>query len=249
METWVIDKIARINQEFYQIFAESFSATRSRIQPGVAKLLNQTPDDRVWLDIGCGNSTLAQAWIEQGRKGIYTGCDLSPALIDEARRKIGFLPVPEGISIEFNQTDLNQENWHENYSNRQWDVISLFAVLHHIPSITNRQSICRSIRRLLPAGNPLYLSVWQLQNSTRLLPRIKPWKIVGIKTQEVEEGDVLMDWRATGEKGSKPEALRYVHLFNEAELNSLALSANFQIEESFYSDGKEGNLALYQVWK
>jgi len=249
METWVIDKITFINQEFYQKFAESFAATRNRIQPGVTRLLHQTPDDRIWLDIGCGNSTLVQAWIEENRKGSYTGCDLSPALIDEARRRIGFLPVPEGLSIEFKQADLNQENWSQDFSHRQWDVISLFAVLHHIPSSINRQKICRSLRQLLPAGNPLYLSVWQLQNSARLLPRIKPWHLVGIKAQDVEEGDVLMDWRAGARIGDKPEALRYVHIFSEDELTTLAHSASFHVEETFYSDGKEGNLALYQIWK
>jgi hypothetical protein len=95
----------------------------------------------------------------------------------------------------------------------------------------------------------LYLSVWQLQNSLRLLPRVKPWEIVGIPHREVEQGDVLMDWRAGLEEKSMEPALRYVHIFSETEMQELAAEAGFTIAETFYSDGREGNLALYQVWR
>jgi len=39
-----------------------------------------------------------------------------------------------------------------------------------------------------------------------------------------------------------------VHTFNEAGLTHLAEAAGFTVQESFYSDGKSGDLALYQVW-
>jgi hypothetical protein len=104
------------------------------------------------------------------------------------------------------------------------------------------------IRKILPSGKSLYLSVWQLQNSQRLLPRIKPWKMVGLSHSNVEQGDVLMDWRAGVDEEQKSEALRYVHVFTESELEKLAGETGYQVVRSFYSDGKEGNLALYQEW-
>ncbi len=58
----------------------------------------------------------------------------------------------------------------------------------------------------------------------------------------MDENDYLLDWRSGG------RGLRYVHHFNETELSKLAESSGFEIVETFYSDGKEGNLAVYQTW-
>jgi hypothetical protein len=43
--------------------------------------------------------------------------------------------------------------------------------------------------------------------------------------------------------------LRYVHLFSEAELVELTQQTGFSIISQFYSDGRNGNLALYQEWE
>jgi hypothetical protein len=61
--------------------------------------------------------------------------------------------------------------------------------------------------------------------------------------EEVDEGDYLLDWRSGG------AGLRYVHHFSEGELAALAESSGFEIVDTFYSDGKEGNLSIYQVWR
>ncbi len=249
MEEWVIEKINRINQEFYQQFAHSFSATRGQIQPGVARLLKSTPGKLNWLDIGCGNGTLACAWVQQGRKGFYLGCDFSRELLDEAAAHIKGLSLPDGLNLDFKQVDITGVDWLGAIPCLAWDVVSMFAVLHHVPAHEQRRVLMDRIRKIIPTGKPLYLSVWQLQNSPRLLPRVKPWKMAGIPHQEVEQGDVLMDWRAGLEEKGPSEGLRYVHIFDESELHLLAGKAGFQVAESFYSDGKEGNLALYQVWK
>lgn len=249
MDDWVIEKIQQINREFYQKFAISFSATRGQVQPGVARLLKDAPDAVNWLDIGCGNGTLAGAWVEQGRAGCYCGCDFSRPLLDEAAARLAGLAIPQGMEVDFRLVDLSSPDWPTDLPVKNWDVVSMFAVLHHLPSQQKRQLLVERIREIIPSGNPFYLSVWQLQNSPRLLPRVKPWEMVGIPHREVEEGDVLMDWRAGLEEKDASEALRYVHVFNETELQSLARSVGFRVADSFYSDGKEGNLALYQIWR
>jgi SAM-dependent methyltransferase len=248
MKDWVIEKIALINQEFYQTFANSFSSTRYRVQPGVARLLNQNAGSLDWLDIGCGNGTLAFACLEMSRTGCYLGCDFSRELLEDARKILTNYTVPAELRLEFRQVDLNSSAWLGELPQKHWLQISLFAVLHHIPAQDKRQQLCRSLRGLLEPGGQVFISVWQLQNSARLLPRIKPWEMVGIPHHEVEEGDVLMDWRAGRQDGENGEALRYVHIFSEKELSDLANQAGFQVKDSFYSDGHEGNLGLYQIW-
>jgi tRNA (uracil-5-)-methyltransferase TRM9 len=57
-----------------------------------------------------------------------------------------------------------------------------------------------------------------------------------------------MDWRAEINGGTTAGGLRYVHIFSESELSDLAATSGFDVSEKFYSDGKEGNLGLYQTW-
>jgi len=76
-----------------------------------------------------------------------------------------------------------------------------------------------------------------------LKTRIQPWEKIGLIVDQVDSGDYLLDWRRGG------YGLRYVHHFSEDELNTLAQESNFIITKSFYSDGQEGNLGLYQVWE
>ncbi len=44
-------------------------------------------------------------------------------------------------------------------------------------------------------------------------------------------------------------SLRYVHHFDESELAELAKASGFEIIETFYSDGENKRLSLYQIWK
>ena len=40
METQVRDQLINLNRTFYQTFAQQFSATRQRLQPGVLRVLD-----------------------------------------------------------------------------------------------------------------------------------------------------------------------------------------------------------------
>ena len=97
---------------------------------------------------------------------------------------------------------------------------------------------------LLTPESRVAISVWQWQNSPRLHKHVIPWAEVGLTDSDVDEGDVLLDWRAADQVG-----VRYVHTFSVNDLTTLAESAGFKVLESFYSDGKPGNLALYQIWQ
>jgi hypothetical protein len=115
-------------------------------------------------------------------------------------------------------------------------------VLHHIPGEKLRLDILKTIHNLLAEGGRFIHSNWQFLNSPRLRQRVRKWSEVGLSESDVDEDDYLLDWRSGG------TGLRYVHHFSEAELAELAESSGFEIVETFYSDGKEGNLGIYQVW-
>ena len=245
MEAEILAQLNGINQEFYQNFADSFSLTRARIQPGVRQILQKLPVEGDVLDIGCGNGNLAVAWSQEGFSGSFTGVDFSPGLIADARKNAS--PQKAEQKIGFHLADLGHDGWISVLPDQTWKTIFCFAMLHHIPAASRRRRLCQQIRSLLLPKTSLWLSVWQPLNSIRLKKRIVGWEVVGLHPAQVEDGDVLMDWRAHQHADENP-AYRFVHIFSEKELSGLAKSAGFQVKNSFYSDGKEGNLALYQHW-
>ncbi|NUM45918.1 MAG: class I SAM-dependent methyltransferase, partial [Anaerolineales bacterium] len=95
-----------------------------------------------------------------------------------------------------------------------------------------------------PTPPPLFiLSNWQFLNSPRWVARIQPWERVGLTSEDVAPNDYILDWRRGG------EGLRYVHHFSVPELSALAGTTDFEVLETFESDGAEGNLGLYQIWR
>ncbi len=231
-------RLLALNRQFYQTFAEQFSATRQRIQPGVRRLMERVPAEASMLDVGCGNGELARYLSRKGYRGFYFGLDFSAALLDEARQR--HIPPPEAL---FRQQDLTTPGWEKVLEGRSFGYAFAFAALHHLPGFATRLKVVRGIHEHLAEGGFFFHSHWYFLNSPRWRARIQPWELAGLSPREVEAGDYLLDWRRGG------LGLRYVHVPTEEELRRLAAEGGFVIRDSFYSDGKEGNLALYHIWQ
>jgi tRNA (uracil-5-)-methyltransferase TRM9 len=239
MDSGTAVRLIALNRDFYTQFGDSFSATRHRIQPGVRRVLEMLKGDESILDLGCGNGELARELAKHGHHGSYLGVDFSLPLLRDAEAQ------PEGFSATFKQVDLTQLSAFSDQLSLMdgWLLITAFAVLHHIPSVELRLDILKTIHKLLKPDGLFIHSNWQFLNSEKLKARIQPWEAAAVSGSEVDTGDYLLDWRSGG------TGLRYVHHFNEGELQVLAEAAGFQIEKTFYSDGESGNLSIYQVWK
>ena len=237
-------RLLAINREFYNRFGSSFSSTRQRLQPGVKKILELVHEDDSVLDLGCGNGHFLRELHERGHKATLLGVDFSLPLLREAERTPG---------VEFREVDLTQlsvvsEQWsvESRKSHREasrWKIVTMFAALHHIPSQEIRLNILRTVKKLLKPGGKFCLSNWQFLNSEKLKARVQPWSRAGLSDEDVDEGDYLLDWRSGG------VGLRYAHQFSEEELIGLAGQAQMRVEASFLSDGENGRLGLYQVWR
>lgn len=238
MDSAVAARLLELNREFYTRFGDSFSATRRRLQPGVRRILENLKGDEDILDLGCGNGELARELAKRGHRGSYLGVDFSLPLLREAESHA------EGFSARFMKADLTRLSAISDQLSvaGQWSVITAFAVLHHIPSFDLRLEVLKTVHSLLkPAGKFIH-SNWQFLSSEKLKARIQPWEAVSIPLSEVEAGDYLLDWRSGG------RGLRYVHHFSEEELSALAQESGFVVAETFYSDGENRRLSLYQVW-
>ena len=151
--------------------------------------------------------------------------------------------------VHFLQGDLCKPAWLKSLPRSQYQGILCFAVLHHIPGADLRLRLLQQVRSLLPEGGWFVHSVWQFQNSPRLVERVLPWERAGLSADDLEPGDTLLDWRAAQPGAPSQTGLRYVHRFSRAELDELAEKAGFTVQESFESDGKGGRLGLYQIWR
>jgi SAM-dependent methyltransferase len=239
MDPAIAARLIELNREFYTRFGDSFSATRQRIQPGVRRVLDLLKGDERVLDLGCGNGELARELARRGQRGSYLGLDFSLPLLREAESQL------MGFSAQFMAIDLTRLSVNSIQSSvtNHWSLITAFAVLHHIPSRELRLNILQAVHQLLQPAGLFIHSNWQFLNSEKLKARIQSWEVATVSGSEVDAGDYLLDWRSGG------KGLRYVHHFNEGELNELAKVTGFRVIDTFYSDGETGNLGLYQVWK
>ena len=249
MKKEVEQQLLTINDRFYQRFGAAFAETRRRLQPGVERIIDRRLVDGRWLDIGCGSGVLGQRLVQKGLRGSYLGLDFSRALLEEAQKGAAKLTAADGFSLVYRFANLLEESWQSDLQTGFFDGVLSFAVLHHLPGRDNRQRILKQVYDLIKPGGFFIHSEWQFQNSPKLMSRVQPWAKVGLSDEDLEPGDVLLDWRHVT-AGQPPETgLRYVHLFDGVELAGLANSTGFTIIEEFVSDGANGNLALYQVWQ
>ena len=239
MNSATAERLIALNRQFYSDHGHDFSETRARLQTGVLRLLDTLDECEAILDLGCGNGELARTLSRRGHHGFYVGLDFSLPLLKEADRETFAFPVK---LIEADVTGLPLIS-DEILASDEWSLVTAFAVLHHIPSLDLRLNILSKVYDLLKKDGLFIHSNWQFLNSPRLKGRIQPWESIGLGPQDVDPNDYLLDWK----RGST--GLRYVHHFDEQELAGFAQAAGFEIVQTFYSDGENKKLGLYQIWK
>jgi SAM-dependent methyltransferase len=195
----------------------------------------------VVLDLGCGNGNLAELLKSEGFCGNYIGVDENAFFLEQAAAAT---KSATSGSYTFRQSSLSTFDWMDVVE--QADAICSFATLHHLPGADLHVQFFSSVSSKLRPKGRFFLSCWQVLGNQRLEKRLVLWKPIGIMDEDLGENDLLMDWRADP---GKPAKLRYVHHFSPSELRALGESQGLILQDEFFSDGKEGNLGLYQVWQ
>ena len=191
MQPDTIKQLTKLTDQFYQHYADSFSATRNSAWQGWQQLLpffQSTPSPNV-LDIGCGNGRFAQFLTEHVSHFSYTGLDKAESLIHTAQQKItsdychflhydsfGNTPAP-ALNITYSH-------------------LVLFGVLHHLPGKTKRLQYINQLLPLLKPGGYLIISFWQpLQELDRFGKKQLNPTHFGVDPTQLEPGDVLFGWQ------------------------------------------------------
>ena len=244
MQEEIADRLIGINREFYQSFAAVFSETRGRLQPGVRQILEGLSLKETILDLGCGNGELAADLDRRHFTGTYVGVDFSEELLGFAREKVGTQHF-HFIEADLTKTGVGPGflDLHQDLKANAVNRVFAFAVLHHIPTTTRRVGLLKQVHQLLSLNGRLEVSNWNFMSSDRIASRVVSWGEIGLRPEDVDHGDYLIDWRREG------YGLRYVHLYSEMELTELASRGGFSVRRTFYSDGEGGKLGLYQTWE
>ena len=227
------DRLLELNRQFYNAFAEAFSDSRGRSEPGFERIVAQIePGERV-LDLGCGQGRLAQLLPPSCA---YVGVDSAAEMLQIAAERT----QSTGTPATFVESDLVEGNW-PTLVGDPFDWIILRAVLHHIPGYHNRRDVVAQARQLLAPTGHIVIANWQFLRIERLRRRLVPWSEQDISADDVEDGDYLLDWHRQG------RGTRYAHLLDEPETLHLASDTGLHVEELFYADGHTNDLTLYAV--
>jgi SAM-dependent methyltransferase len=240
-------QLLALNQVFYAQVATGFDRTRGGLAAGWQELFKHIPavedGDPVWvLDAGCGNGRFARALEQRAIPFCYVGVDADSALLALAADHTADLVHTQ---VSFVQARLDEPGWskyvrtlHDSFA-----IIVCFATLHHFPGFSLRLRVMQELASLSAPDGLLLFSNWQFLTSTRFVQKQIDWSEIGLRAEDVEPGDALLPWQQGG------YAIRYVHQIDINEMERLASATGMKVIDSYYADGKEGNLNLYSVLK
>ena len=101
------------------------------------------------LDYGCGAGDLMRVLTELGARGLFTGCDVSAGMLAEAAAR---WPATLGPAPAL----APQAGARTPFADRQFDVATISAVLHHVP-VPERPAVYAELGRVLRPGGRLYV--------------------------------------------------------------------------------------------
>ncbi len=255
MNIAAIKKLDQLNQDFYQQYAAGFDQTRHYAWSGwkqlVPKLntLGKDQESLSILDIGCGNARFAQFLAKHHQNFSYYGVDNNQKLLTTAKKNlIKLANSHHKIKFEFQKLNLVSSLLNDTFRTKikkQFDLITVFGVLHHIPSFKLRIKFITEFGKLLKNKDALLvITAWQFAQQQRFQDKIIDPKKINIKTKELETNDYFLDWK------NQTDYPRYCHFINQTELKQMQQQiADLSLTETFTADGQDNNLNLYLIWK
>lgn len=227
MKDKIRQQLLEINRIFYEKNAKEFSGTRNYYWKGwkeaweVVKTHN--PNITNILDVGCGNGRFLSFLRENADHFNYLGIDLSSNFISECQEKLA------DDTAFFMRFDVMNDDFSK-IANEKYDLISVIAILHHIPGSSNRQDFISHLTALLKPNGIIILTFWDFLQGNRMQDRIFPWSLTTIDKKDLEEGDFLLKW------SDSEDTQRYCHYFSEQEKLEIIKASKLKLLSRFTSD-------------
>ncbi|HRN85928.1 MAG TPA: class I SAM-dependent methyltransferase [Candidatus Dojkabacteria bacterium] len=220
-------KLLELNRIFYEKNAKEFSNTRNYYWQGWQKawevIKTHNPNIRNVLDVGCGNGRFLKFLRENTENFTYLGIDHSSNFIEECQNKLA------DENSYFMRFEIANDDFTK-IANEKYDLISLIAVLHHIPGNSNRIDLIKQLSKLLKPKGIIIITFWDFMKGNRMQSRIFPWSLSNIDKKDLEEGDHLLKW------SDSTDTQRYCHYFSEEEKQSLIKYSQLRPLSRYTSD-------------
>lgn len=232
-------RLVQLTAELYDQRAEEFSRSRARVHDGIERSLAGLARAHSLLDLGCGDARVARAWRAGGEDRVGAGDEVLYAGVDASRALLGL--AEEHPRNRLYCLDLTLSEWSSKLDrpDEGFDAVVTYSFLHHLPGRAARRDFLREAAGLLAPGGTFVVSVWQFGHLERFRKRFVDPADVGVDPTELERGDTILDWQRGG------RCFRYVHEYEEGELDEDLASAGLNVLRRYRSDGETGNLGLY----
>ncbi|MBT3419219.1 MAG: class I SAM-dependent methyltransferase [Candidatus Magasanikbacteria bacterium] len=218
------------NKEAYDAVSHLFSSTRDYLWDDLKKLGRFIKNGDTILDVGCGNGRLSMLFSDKDIS--YTGVDQSENLITLARSRYE------------DKTFVVEDICTLSFLDNSFDALYAVAVICHIPPQLQKQVIKEMFRVLRPGGC-FIMTNWNAFNG---------WvqdKVTKGKYTTEDQKNFIVPWRnGPGEILAK----RYYYGYSLEELNDLASSVGFIVEDQYYAKkGKRVEIDtgenIISIWK
>ena len=130
------------------------------------------------LDYGCGVGDLMRVLGSLGARAGFAGCDVSAGMLAVAGRR---WPATLGPAPAL----ATQDGARTPFGDRQFDIVTISAVLHHVP-LEERHAVYRELGRVLKPGGRIYVFEHNPRN---------PLVRYVIARTPIDENAVLLDAR------------------------------------------------------
>jgi len=248
MDLNTVQKLDALNARFYRKIAEDFNQTRSFYWHGwreflpYLQLLVAEREQLNVLDIGCGNGRFGKFVFDYlpAVPISYTGIDNNQQLLELADTKL----KQTHLDVELKPVNIVKALIDKNFATQltpKYNVIVLFGVLHHVPSLKLRKKLMSELKSILVDGGIIILTLWRFLDSKKLQNKLKSFDQLSIDQSQLEPNDYLLSWQ----RGST--AYRYCHYTDREEERELVAVSGLKIIDTFESDGKEGRGNKYLV--
>lgn len=277
MDSHTEDTLVKINKNFYDTYAASFSRTRDAAWEGWQRvgeaLLTATHRDvkpqtlRV-LDVGAGNLRFAEfllreIWGEGVPQVDYVAIDASRALMEMGRSALDEqITAQRGHAgaEEFRVTThtgdvrdlsgvLSQTRAAGEQVGDEFDLVVAFGLMHHMPSSVARGALMNQMRDVLAKDGMLAVSFWRfLDEKTRAQKA----------DRQTEQALQALSGRLSKDELDEHDRLlgwqressvpRFCHSFSDEDIEKCASVGGLVQVGRYFSDGKSHKLNEYRLF-
>lgn len=245
MKTSTIKLLNQINTDFYNQISQEFSDSRNFSWKGWEKIVPFLKKSDIGvLDVGCGNGRFANFLSEKiGHSFYYHGIDNNSQLLKIVKEKNIQLPKLQTSKIDIVQS-LIDEDFAKKIGNQKYNLIAVFGVMHHIPSLNLRKKMIQNLVHNLEQDGILAVAFWQFTRDQRFAYKNISREKFNIEQEDLEKNDYILDWQ----RGKT--AYRYFHFSDDDEISEIFSGiGEVKMIEKFDADGKSDNLNRYVLVK